>query len=398
MCYDCPNSKLIEQKKFIKFGLSQAALEAHVPLIEKEVQDYIKTSPNFDGPSGEVDISAAMAEITIFTAGSSLQGPEVRSKLTTEFAALYHDLDKGFSPINFLLPWAPLPHNRKRDAAHAKMRAIYEGIINKRREAKDKQEGELDMIGNLMQCVYKNGNRLPDKEIAHIMITLLMAGQHSSSSISSWIMLRLASEPAVAEELYQEQLDNLDRTPNGELAPLQYKDLDKLPLHANVIRETLRLHSSIHSIMRKVKNPLPVPGTNFVVPTSHVLLAAPGVTALSDEFFPNAAAWEPRRWETQTPSIDDKDDIVDYGYGAVSKGTSSPYLPFGAGRHRCVGEKFAYLNLAVIVAIMVRHLRFSNLPGKTGVPDTDYSSLFSGPVKPCRVRWEKRENKEKKAL
>ncbi|KLJ06640.1 eburicol 14-alpha-demethylase [Blastomyces silverae] len=394
--YDCPNSKLIEQKKFIKYGLTQAALESHVPLIEKEVRDYLDTSANFLGASGEVDISAAMAEITIFTAGSALQGEEVRSKLTAEFAALYHDLDKGFTPINFMLPWAPLPHNKKRDAAHARMHAIYIDIIDKRRRAGADGNGSqaLDMIGNLMQCSYKNGQKLPDKEIANIMITLLMAGQHSSSSISAWIMLRLASEPTVVEKLYQEQLSNLPQTgPNGGLAPLQYKDLDHLPLHQNVIKETLRLHTSIHSILRKVKNPLPVPGTPYVIPRSDNLLSAPGVTALSDEYFPNAMVWDPHRWETQEPKLDEKEDMVDYGYGAISKGTSSPYLPFGAGRHRCIGEKFAYLNLTVIVATMVRHMQFSNIEGKTGVPGTDYSSLFSGPIKPARIRWKRRNAK-----
>lgn len=63
--YDCPNSKLMEQKKFIKYGLTQSALESHVPLIEKEVLDYLRDSPNFQGSSGRMDISAAMAEITI---------------------------------------------------------------------------------------------------------------------------------------------------------------------------------------------------------------------------------------------------------------------------------------------------------------------------------------------
>lgn len=58
-----------------------------------------------------------MAQITIFTAASALQGPEVRSKLTNEFASLYHDLDGGFSPINFVFPHAPFPHNIKRDQA-----------------------------------------------------------------------------------------------------------------------------------------------------------------------------------------------------------------------------------------------------------------------------------------
>lgn len=91
--YDCPNSKLMEQKKFVKFGLTQKALEAHVPLIEKEVEDYIKVTPAWKGSSGAVDISAAMSEITLFTAARSLQGKEVRQKLTADFAKLYHDLD-----------------------------------------------------------------------------------------------------------------------------------------------------------------------------------------------------------------------------------------------------------------------------------------------------------------
>lgn len=82
--------------------------------------------------------------------------------------------------------------------------------------------------------------------------------------------------------------------------------------------------------------------------------------------------------------------MVDYGYGAVSKGTASPYLPFGAGRHRCIGEKFAYVNLGVIVATLVRHLKFFNPVGRNGVPETDYSSLLSGPVKGVEVVWERR--------
>ncbi|KAI9046285.1 cytochrome P450 [Aspergillus affinis] len=385
--YDCPNSKLMEQKKFMKFGLTQKALESHVYLIEKEVLDFLKTSPKFKGPSGVVDISAAMAEITIFTAGSALQGPEVRQKLTAEFAELYHDLDKGFTPINFMLPWAPLPQNRKRDAAHARMREIYTDIINNRR--KNPAQESSDMIANLMQCTYKDGTPVPDKEIAHMMITLLMAGQHSSSSISSWIMHRLASEPDVLEELYQEQVTNIGHG-STDLPPLEFTHLDQLPLLQSVIRETLRMNSSIHSIMRQVKNPLPVPGTSYVIPTDHVLLASPIMTAMSDEHFPNAHKWDPHRWDDHQDKEEDGGEVVDYGYGKVSKGTASPYLPFGAGRHRCIGEKFAYLNLAVIVATLVRNIKLFNVDGRKGVPETDYSSLFSGPVKGVKIGWERR--------
>lgn len=105
--YDCPNSKLMEQKKFVKFGLTQKALEAHVPLIEKEVQDYIKGTPAWKGSSGVVDISAAMSEITLFTAARSLQGKEVRQKLTANFAKLYHDLDMVSLDGQYGIPLSP---------------------------------------------------------------------------------------------------------------------------------------------------------------------------------------------------------------------------------------------------------------------------------------------------
>jgi sterol 14alpha-demethylase len=59
-------------------------------------------------------------------------------------------------------------------------------LIRERRElGSGHNDGEPDMIRNLMGCVYKNGQPLPDKEIAHMMIALLMAGKHSSSSSSA---------------------------------------------------------------------------------------------------------------------------------------------------------------------------------------------------------------------
>ena len=75
----------------------------------------------------------------------------------------------------------------------------------------------------------------------------------------------------------------------------------------------------------------------------------------------------------------------------ISKGASSPYLPFGAGRHRCIGEQFAYVQLGTILAMLTRLIKVENVEGKEGVVGTDYSSLFSRPLAPAMVRWEWRE-------
>jgi cytochrome P450 len=313
-----------------------------------------------------------MAQLTIFTASRSLQGKEVRDKFDASFADLYHDLDMGFSPINFMLPWAPLPHNRRRDHAHHKMVETYTEIINKRREAKGEQDSE-DMIKNLMSCIYKDGTPVPVHEVAHMMIALLMAGQHSSSSSITWVILRLASRPDITEELLAEQKEIL----GSNLPRPTYEDLSRLPLHSQVIKETLRMHAPIHSIMRKVKSPMPIEGTTYVIPTSHTLLATPIYCGMSAEYFPNPDKWEPHRWDngsggTNLPSTG-VEEKIDYGYGEVNKGTNSPYLPFGAGRHRCIGEQFAYVQLQTILVVMVRLFKFSQVDGQKGVVPTDYS-------------------------
>lgn len=377
----------------MKIALTTEAFRSYVPIISDEVKSYLKRNPGFKGQTGIVDMPKHMAEITIFTASHALQGDEVRSRFDESLAALYHDLDMGFTPINFMFHWAPLPWNRKRDHAQRTVANIYMDIIKERR-AKSADDMQYDIMKHLMNSKYKDGTPVPDHEVAHMLIALLMAGQHSSSSTSAWIMLRLAQNPEIAEELYQEQIKAL----GADLPDLTYEDLAKLPLNQAIVKETLRLHAPIHSILRAVKQPMPVPGTKYVIPTTHTLLSAPGVSATDPTYFPNPEVWDPHRWEAGSPNApsltrnsSEEEEQIDYGYGLVSKGSGSPYLPFGAGRHRCIGEHFANVQLQTIVAEIVRQFKLSNVDGGRDLIGTDYTSLFSRPLAPAKVRWERRD-------
>lgn len=104
---------------------------------------------------------------------------------------------------------------------------------------------------------YKDGTPLSEREIAHILIALLMAGQHTSSATSSWMLLHVADNPEIGEALYQEQAQ-LFRNPDGTWRNMTYDELRKLPVLDSVIRETLRVHPPIHSIIvRKLLVPVP---------------------------------------------------------------------------------------------------------------------------------------------
>lgn len=54
------------------------------------------------------------------------------------------------------------------------------------------------MIAALMQQKYRSGRPLTNEEIAHMMIAILMGGQHTSSATSAWALLHLANRPDVA--------------------------------------------------------------------------------------------------------------------------------------------------------------------------------------------------------
>jgi len=188
----------------------------------------------------------------------------------------------------------------------------------------------------------------------------------------------------VSEELCQEQVKRLSN-PDGTFSLPTYEELKSLPVLDSVIRETLRMHPPIHSVMRYVRNDLIVPGTlsapskdsQYIVPKGHYVLASPAVSQVDKSLWLQPEEWMPSRWtdpEGQAQAAfkqytDENGEKIDYGFGAVSKGTESPYQPFGAGRHRCIGEQFAYLQLGIVISTVVRNIEM-RIPG--GVPPPNY--------------------------
>ena len=136
---------------------------------------------------------------------------------------------------------------------------------------------------------------------------------------------------------------------------MEFDDIKNLPVLDTVIRETLRMHPPIHSIARAVREDIVVPPTlaapsedgRYVIPKGDLVFSSAALTQVDPTLWKNAKTWDPARWSdpegVAQQAYKQYDDIngakVDFGFGLVSKGTDSPYQPFGAGRHRCIGEQ-----------------------------------------------------------
>ena len=134
----------------------------------------------------------------------------------------------------------------------------------------------------------------------------------------------------------------------------------------------------------------------YIIPKGHTVVASPAFTQIDRKIWKNHAEWDPYRWIDPSGEAAQAlreyltGEKVDYGYGFVSKGTESVYQPFGAGRHRCIGEhvsrlsgcgifigdlgipQFAYLQVGCILVTLVRNLEFQ----LDKIPASDYSVSF----------------------
>ncbi|KAG2365572.1 cytochrome P450 [Suillus spraguei] len=408
--YDVPEEVYMEQKKSIKVGLSTKSFRPYVSMIEQEVDNFMRSDKAFIiwqmndiNEWGRFDVTDIMTQIIILTSSRALQGKEVSSGLGKSISALYDDLAGGFTFLHFMLPNLPLESSRRRDDAQKIMSQYYIDIIRKRRESG--HSDEPDMISTLMNQKYRDGRPFRDHEIAHLMIGLLTAGQHTTAASGSWTLLHIAHNVEVQEALYQEQVEHFGNL-DGSFRPMTYEGFLKLPVLDSVIRETLRVHSPFHCIMRYVCSDVSIPaslaapskGGVYVVPKGHYVLASAPVSQLDPRIWVNPMKWDPTRWsdpegvaaQAFKTYSDKNDEKIDYGFGAVSKGTESPYLPFGAGRHRCIGEQFAYLQLGVLISSIIRKVEIRLDDDVTEIPASNYHTLIITPKKPRDICYRRR--------
>jgi sterol 14alpha-demethylase len=194
---------------------------------------------------------------------------------------------------------------------------------------------------------------MSDDAIAHMMIATLMGGQHTSSTTTSWILFELARRPDIVQRCLDEQSQVLIGKPGGivegkdglnkweRLPDFDYDQLNEMTFLDCIMKETLRLHPPIHTIMRKVEKELVYKGS-YRIPPGHFLCGSGAVSQLDPERFPDPKVFDPDRF---MPSRDGQGGQGEEGQGewelknvnVSQKSARSYFLPFGAGRHRCIG-------------------------------------------------------------
>ncbi|WP_280232662.1 cytochrome P450 [Nocardia cyriacigeorgica] len=340
-------------------------MRGHAATIAAEVDRMVANW----GDSGDIDLLDFFAELTIYTSSACLIGVKFRNQLDGRFARLYHDLERGTDALAYVDPYAPIESFRRRDAARSELVALVQQIMDTRAANPPAGSADRDMLDVLVSVPGDNGEpRFSASEITGIFISMMFAGHHTTSGTAAWSVIELLRHPEQLHKVVAE-LDEL----YSDGSDISFGALRRIPQLEAVLKETLRLHPPLIILMRVARDEFDVCGSR--IEPGDMVAATPAVSNRIAEDFPDPDTFDPGRY------IDPNQEDI------INRWT---WIPFGAGRHRCVGAAFALMQLKAIFSILLRDWEF-----EMAQPSQDYRNDHSKMVvqmqQPCTVRYRRRQ-------
>ena len=320
------------------------------------------------GDEGEIDLLEFFAELTIYTSSACLIGKKFREELDERFAHLYHELERGTDALCYVDPYAPIESFRRRDEARAKLVELVQEIMNGRIANPPQGKEDRDMLDVLVSIRDEQDElRFSASEITGIFISMMFAGHHTTSGTAAWTTIELLRNPEVLARVVGE-LDEL----YADGQDVSFHALRQIPQLEATLKETLRLHPPLIILMRVARGEFEVCGHSIA--PGDLVAATPAVSNRIAEDFPDPDRFDPGRY------IDpDQADLVNRW----------TWIPFGAGRHRCVGQAFALMQLKAIFSILLRDWEFEMAQPSDSYRN-DHSKMVVQLQQPCTVRYRRR--------
>ena len=339
-------------------------MKSHAATIEREER---RASENW-GTDGEIDLLDFFSELTIYTSTACLIGAKFRDQLDSRFASFYHQLERGTDPLCYVDPYLPIESFRIRDEARVGLVALVGEIMNQRIANPPTDKSDRDMLDVLVSIRDEDGDlRFSADEVTGMFISLMFAGHHTSSGTSSWTLIELLRHPQIYAQAQQE-LDEL----YADGQEVSFHALRQIPVLENVLKETLRLHPPLIILMRVAQGEFEVAG--HAIDDGDFVAASPAISNRIPEDFPDPEAFDPDRYDKPR-----EEDVIHRW----------TWIPFGAGRHRCVGAAFAAIQIKAIFSVLLQEYDFEMAHPPESYRN-DHSKMVVQLARPATVRYRRR--------
>jgi cytochrome P450 len=293
------------------------------------------------------DITQEMMAMTLDIAVRTLFGSTLQAEAEQVGDSLgylmRYSLRKARSPIKIPENW-PTPANRRARRETQFLDSLVYGIIEER-QAEGNTNHHHDLLAMLMSAMDEDGTQMTPQQLRDESMTPFLAGHETTALTLSWAWYMLSENPA-AEARLHEELHGILAGRAPELA-----DFERLAYLRAVVNETLRLYPAAYIVARTSVAPCTIAGYDF--PSDTTMIMAQWVMHRDPRYFDDPEVFRPERWLN----------------GLENRLPAGAYFPFGDGPRRCIGQGFALLESALVLATIAQKYRFRLVPGHPVIPD-----------------------------
>ncbi|KAI8526736.1 hypothetical protein RHMOL_Rhmol12G0019100 [Rhododendron molle] len=355
--YDVDYSVRLDQFRFCTEGLRANKLNGHVyqMLLETQWRGGHKTRV---GPSDQPDSEQMSAERR--SAKQALRRG-VRSLRRPRQEYAQHQRPVPLPPH----PGPPAPRPGPQEAQG--------GLRGDHSRAKaHRQIGERPAAVPDGYSRYRDGRPTTESEITGLLIGTLIAGRNTSSITATWTGAHLLSNKKYLPLVLHEQRNLVGK--HGK--KVDHDVLLEMEILYRCIKEALRLHppqlllrTSLSDFSVKTSE-----GKEYDVPKDHIIATSPAFANRLPHIYKDPDAFDPDRF---APGRED-----DKAAGAFSN------ISFGGGRHGCLGDAFAYLQIKATWSHLLRNFEVELV---SPFPEIDWKSMVVGVKGKVMVRYKRRE-------
>jgi cytochrome P450 len=324
----------LRQRRLAQPPFLKQRVAVYAPVIIGEAERHIA-----DWRPGEVrDLHAEMAALAGKVAMTVLFGTQPdadRHALSAAMAEVTEIVEARFRRLVHLPGWVPTAENRRLRQALADLDAVVFRIV---RAGRGRSPG-ADLLSVLLHARAEDGSAMTERQLRDEIVTLYFAAADTSALILTWAWHLLAVHPGAEDRLAAEWRAVLGgRPPTAEDAP-------HLPFTEWVVLETLRQRPPVYVIGREAAEPVELGG--YALRRGQTVLMSQWVTHRDARWFADPEAFRPERWQN----------------GLAARLPKYAFYPFGGGPRLCLGNAFALLEAALLLATIGQRFRFSLAPG-----------------------------------
>jgi cytochrome P450 len=293
------------------------------------VRDQWQSGQSFDVLQEMMRLTLAIVAQTLFSTEVDSEADEIGTALTEVFS-LFEIILMPFSEI---LEKLPLPAVRRFKRARKRLdETIYRLIAERRASGVDAGDLLSMLLMARIEEDEEGSGGMSDEQVRDEALTLFLAGHETTADALTWAWYLLSQNPE-AEAAFHAELDRVlaARLPS-------FDDLPQLRYTEAVFAEALRLYPPAWGIGRRALEDYQV--DDFAIPARSVVLLSPYVVHRDPRWFPEPLAFRPERWLAED-----------------SARPKFAYFPFGGGARVCIGERFAWMEGTLLLAVIGQRWR-----------------------------------------